>query len=126
MLQRIETSTGSGVPDCYFSCQHIIRCRDVPEENEYSNYSCWLETKTQEYKVTPEQVNWSHSHELTGGESFVVTEVNKEIVVLDFDDRMTDCSSLGVYIRRYKPLLLEVKDWLAMVQLDAAIVKLRS
>jgi len=102
MLQRIETSTGSGVPDNYFST---------------NGYSCWLETKTQDYKVTSEQLNWHHVHELTGGETFVITEVDKEIVVLDFDDRMTDCSSLGVYIRRYKPLFLNIVDWLAMCRI---------
>lgn len=100
------------MPDCYFSCQ-----REASSNNESNGYSCWLETKTQEYKVSTEQINWAHAHALTGGEAFVITEVDKEPVVLDFDDRMTDCSSLGVYIRRYKPLFLNIADWLAMCRI---------
>jgi hypothetical protein len=111
MLQRIETSTGSGVPDCYFSCQ-----REISSNNESKGHSCWLETKTQEYKVTPEQINWQHTHALTGGNAWVVTEFNKEIVLLNFDDRMSDCSSLGVYLRRYKPLMISLEKWLAARQ----------
>jgi hypothetical protein len=99
MLQRIETSTGSGVPDCYFS---------------FAGQSCWLETKTKEYKVTPEQINWQHAHALTGGKAWVVTEFNKEIQFLNFDDRMTDCSSLGVYIRRHSPFMLNLVQWLVV------------
>jgi hypothetical protein len=108
MLQRIETSTGSGVPDNYFS---------------FNGFTCWLETKTQEYEVTPEQINWSHAHDLTGGIAYVVTEVDKEIVLLDYDDRMTDCSSLGVYLRRYKPLMKTLNSWLEEIQLDLAIAE---
>ena len=77
-------------------------------------YSCWLETKTQEYKVTTEQINWAHAHALTGGQTFVVTEFNKEIVFLDYYDTMSDCSSLGVYIRRYEPKMLTLRNWLAL------------
>jgi hypothetical protein len=113
MLQRIETSTGSGVPDCYFSYAHVdesYRLSNVV----YKNYSCWLETKTKEYKVTPEQINWQHAHALTGGKAWVVTEFNKEIQFLNFDDRMTDCSSLGVYIRRHSPFMLNLVQWLTV------------
>ena len=108
MLQRIETSTGSGVPDNYFS---------------FNGYSCWLETKTQEYVVTTEQTNWAHAHDLTGGIAYVVTEVDKEIVLIDYDDRMTDCSSLGVYIRRHEPLMKTLNNWLEEIQLDLAIAE---
>ena len=101
MLQRIETSTGSGVPDCYFS---------------FNGFTCWLEIKTQEYKVTTEQINWAHAHALTGGKAWVVTEVNKEIRFLEFDDRMADCSSLGVYIRRHEPKMLTLRNWLAIAE----------
>ena len=111
MLQRIETSTGSGVPDNYFS---------------FNGFTCWLETKTQEYKVTTEQLNWSHAHNLTNGKAWVVTEFNKEIVLLDYDDRMTDCSSLGVYIRRYKPLMISLEKWLAARSLHATIAERKS
>jgi hypothetical protein len=108
MLQRIETSTGSGVPDNYFS---------------FAGFSCWLETKTQEYKVTTEQINWQHAHALTGGKAWVVTEFNKEIRFLDYDDRMSNCSSLGVYIRRHEPKMLTLRNWLAGIQLDIAIAE---
>jgi hypothetical protein len=101
MLQRIETSTGSGVPDCYFS---------------FAGRSCWLETKTQVYKISFEQLNWNQVHKLTGGKAWVVTEVDKEIRFLEFDDRMSDCSNLGVYLRRYKPFMLNLIQWLAVNQ----------
>ena len=99
MLQRIETSTGSGVPDCYFS---------------FSGHSSWLETKTRAYKVSKEQINWQHIHSLTGGKAWIVTEFNSEIVLLDFDDRMLDCSSLDVYIRRHEPKMLTLNSWLLL------------
>jgi hypothetical protein len=99
MLQRIETSTGSGVPDNYFS---------------FNGFTCWLETKTQDYVVSFEQLNWSHAHNLTNGKAWVVTEYNKDIRFLDYDDRMTDCSSLGVYIRRHSPFMLNLIQWLAV------------
>jgi len=108
MLQRIETSTGSGVPDNYFS---------------FAGQSCWLETKTQEYKVTTEQLNWSHAHNLTNGKAWVVTEYNKDLRFLDFDDRMSNCSSLGVYIRRHSPSMKTLAQWLEDIQLDIAIAE---
>ncbi len=60
MLQRIETSTGTGIPDCYFS--HL-------------NNQFWIETKTVDYKVSNDQLNWASSHWRTGGLTYIVTRV---------------------------------------------------
>lgn len=60
LLQRIETSTGVGVPDLYCSARGI---------------SFWIETKTTEYVVSNEQLNWAHQHTLTGGLTYVVTRI---------------------------------------------------
>jgi hypothetical protein len=133
MLQRIETSTGSGVPDCYFACQRGMPSNDdqrgMPSNDDQrgtSHFNCWLETKTQEYKVTSEQINWSHAHALTGGKAWVVTECNKELRFLDYDDRMIDCSSLGVYIRRHSPSMLSLLQWLRINNSTSQIAEYKS
>jgi hypothetical protein len=110
MLQRIETSTGSGVPDCYFS----FSGHSSSKIDEKQSFTCWLETKTRAYKVSKEQINWQHVHSLTGGKAWIVTEFNSDIVLLDFDDRMLDCSSLDVYIRRHEPKMLTLNSWLLL------------
>lgn len=154
MLQRIETSTGTGIPDVYCSIAN--------------GPQLWLETKTTEYKVSNEQLNWVSSAWLTDTPSFIVTlatpaqnatktgQINApyaplawltacsnhapqanpyptnpeltapgqnkapvkktrpglELILLAFDERMRDCSSLGVYLRRFNPPSLLVSEWL--------------
>lgn len=60
ILQRIETSTGTGIPDCYFS---------------YLNNQMWIETKTTEYVVSHEQLNWAYANTLAGGKTYLVTRI---------------------------------------------------
>ena len=98
LFQLIETMTANGVPDVYFC---------------YAGQSCWLETKCQSYAVSIDQLNWASAHARAGGKAYVVTEIDKEIRFLDYDDRMSDCSTLGVYIRRFKPLTISLNNWLA-------------
>jgi hypothetical protein len=159
ILQRIETSTGVGIPDIYFSLL-------VNEQH----MNMWIETKTVDYVVSNEQLNWAYQHTLTGGLTYIVTRINtaqipaksginnpattaystpnltsnilahptlypqlhelcngpytqcenitnerkkgqETLVFLSFDDRMRECSSLGVYIRRFNPPMLEVGHW---------------
>jgi hypothetical protein len=153
LLQRIETSTGTGIPDCY--CSLLINERHL---------NLWIETKTTEYKVSNEQLNWAYQHTLSGGLTYIVTRINQaktaaknapttahnppnassnlpthanpypallllgsnslqpyeqlinaqrkdELVFLSFDDRMRECSTLGVYLRRFNPDVLLVSDW---------------
>lgn len=64
MLQRIETSTGVGIPDCY--CSLYIDGRHI---------NLWIETKTTEYKVSNEQLNWAATHWRTGGLTYIVTRI---------------------------------------------------
>lgn len=107
MFQPIETTTANGVPDIYFSCQL-----------GKNKFNCWLETKTQDYKVSNDQINWEHAHSLAGGKTWVVTEFDKKIVFLKYDDKMSDCSTLGVYIRRHKPTLLSIVEWMGVENLS--------
>jgi len=151
ILQRIETSTGTGIPDNYFSLKDWG--------------SMWIETKTLAYKVSNDQLNWASAHWRAGGLTYVCTRINNapvtahstptatsnhlahatpyptltellevaktkqdlgivtynellnsgqikdELVFLSFDDRMRDCSTLGVYLRRFNPEVLLVEDW---------------
>lgn len=62
LLQRIETSTGTGIPDNYFSLLNWG--------------SMWIETKTVDYIVSHEQLNWAYQHALTGGLTYIVTRVS--------------------------------------------------
>lgn len=61
MLQRIETSTGVGIPDNYF--------------NLLNWGSMWIETKTVAYKASNEQLNWATTHWRTGGLTYIATRV---------------------------------------------------
>jgi hypothetical protein len=71
------------------------------------------------YKVSIDQLNWAAAHKRSGGKTWVVTELDDNLIVfLDFDDRMSDCSTLGVYLRRYKPFTLTLENWLAEIQLS--------
>lgn len=174
MLQRIETPTGTGIPDIYCSIRHS---ETVSECNDQST-KMWIETKTTEYKVSNDQLNWASNHWLTGGLTFIVTRINmgqitpktttknpnqtahskptpcsnlpahalpypqlpelfvgryntpdlsvvsydqlitsaqnkgkETLIFLPFDDRMRDCSTLGVYLRRHNPDVLPVEHW---------------
>ena len=161
MLQRIETSTGTGIPDNYFNL------------NGWG--SMWIETKTVAYVVSNDQLNWAFGHKLTGGLTYIVTRVagskttakhgikhaagtghnlpaacsnvpahattyptllnlaktpldngivsydqltqtpmkkgQETLVFLSFDNRMRECSTLGVYLRRFNPDVLPVETW---------------
>lgn len=88
VLQRIETSTAVGIPDVYFCTQ---------------GKSCWLETKTLDYQVDIYQSNWAWKHQLAGGVTWIVTEIDNELVGLKFEDTMVDYSSLGVYVNAFLP-----------------------
>jgi hypothetical protein len=79
MLQRIETSTASGIPDIYFSAA-VASSQDQSmvggsssQQSAGSNFTCWLETKTLDYKVTSQQVNWSAAHGKTHGKTYLIT-----------------------------------------------------
>lgn len=91
-IQRIETSTGTGIPDIYFI---------------YKGKSIWFESKTLNYKVSKEQVNWAWTTKLAGGECYVLTE---GLVVCEFDDRMIEFSSLRAYINKCQPNVYSLKD----------------
>lgn len=64
MLQRIETSTGVGIPDCY--CSLLVNERHV---------DLWIETKTTEYVVSNEQLNWAATHWRAGGLTYLITRI---------------------------------------------------
>ncbi len=171
MLQRIETSTASGVPDVYFSV---------------NGFNCWLETKTLDYEVTSQQVNWSTAHGKTGGKTYLITYApdapqapqqrstnkthtlappqypeqlqgrpisaetaqrdvkagtqvrdgstgrsltgeyydwenpsrkirGKQLVILEFTNTIDDYSTLGAYIKKEKPHMEALEDWLKRV-----------
>lgn len=61
ILQRIETSTGNGIPDNYFNLRNWG--------------SMWVETKTTEYNASIDQLNWASVHWLTGGLTYIVTRI---------------------------------------------------
>jgi hypothetical protein len=123
LFQLIETMTTNGVPDVYFSYSYISKYGKGVQPDKYSNFSCWFETKTQEYTVSIDQLNWASAHARAGGIAYIVTEIDKEICLLDYDDRMSDCSTLGVYIRRFKPFTISLNNWIEEIQLDAAIAE---
>ena len=64
MLQRIETSTGTGIPDSYCSLTSNEQHTDL-----------WIETKTVAYKASNDQLNWASAHWLTGGLTYIVTRI---------------------------------------------------
>lgn len=97
-LQRIETSTGTGIPDLYF---------------RHQKFSCWLETKTLEYSVSKEQCAWAHMEKLAGGTTWVVTrDKDGEFLVLPFDTSMSQYKTLGQYLRGDVRGLQLLGDWL--------------
>lgn len=104
MLQRIETSTGSGVPDVYFSQRNeptlLLTKSNFDIHHFVSNFDhCWIETKTKEYKVSNEQLSWAHLHHLAGGITLICTEHNDRLLFLEFDDRMSDFPTLDSYLK---------------------------
>lgn len=101
-IQRIETSTATGVHDCYFRS---------------GQFSCWLETKTLNYGVSKEQYAFSHLEKMAGGQSWVVTVVDGRLTFLGFDSRMVDYSTLGGYLRNVECLRLSFEGWLKSVGL---------
>lgn len=95
-LQRIETSTATGVPDVYF---------------RYKDFVCWLETKTMSYSVSKEQYAWAAIEKMAGGRCWVVT-TNKQgqLLFLDFDSRMVGVS-LKKYMENNSFLTLSFLGW---------------
>ena len=95
-LQRIETSTATGVPDVYF---------------RHKNFACWLETKTMSYEVSKEQYAWASIEKMAGGRCWVVT-TNKlgQLLFLDFDSRMVGVS-LKKYMEENSFLTLSFPGW---------------
>jgi len=67
MLQRIETSTGTGIPDIYFSF--------AKSSPSVEGGSMWIETKTVDYVVSNEQLNWAATHWRAGGLTYLVTRI---------------------------------------------------
>lgn len=97
-IVRIESSTGVGIPDCYFRYG--------------SRVVCWIETKATSYRVTKEQWAWAYREQLAGGEVYVVTQgMDGALIVLGFDERMVGYSTLGKYIKEVRPLELSVGGW---------------
>lgn len=151
ILQRIETSTGVGIPDCY--CSLLVNEQHV---------DLWIETKTTEYVVSNEQLNWAATHWRAGGLTYIISRIKhapttrprtpnassmvltqatlypqllklcktpldngiqsydqlinsskrkgqETLIFLSFDDRMRECSTLGAYLRKFNPDVLEVQ-----------------
>ena len=96
-LQRIETSTGTGIPDVYF---------------RYGRHSCWIETKTTGYAVSKEQYAFSCAEVMAGGICWVLTEVSGRLMFLNFDSPMVGVR-LGKYIREHPVIFsLSIEAWL--------------
>lgn len=104
ILQRIETSTGNGIPDNYF--------------NLLNWGSMWIETKTTEYNASTDQLNWASVHWLTGGLTYIVTRIKcaqipaKQGVKHTPTTRPrapTACSNPQPYVTPY-PQLLELQN----------------
>jgi hypothetical protein len=83
-IQRVETSTGVGIPDVYVLCP---------------SFHGWIETKTTAYKVSKEQYAWAMSYMDKGGHYAVVTMADDELVWLAMDVAMLDYASLGSYLK---------------------------
>ncbi len=88
MLQRIETSTGTGIPDCYFS---------------FLNNQMWIETKTVDYKVSHEQLNWAYANTLAGGKTWVITRIKHTPTTAH--NGPTACSNVPTRTSTYPTLL---------------------
>lgn len=94
-IQRIETSTGAGVPDCYF---------------RHKNYSCWIETKRDQYVLSKEQFAWYWVEHLAGGEVWLYNGS-----FIQIDSRMLDYRTLGSYLKSIKPSVWSTGQWLGLV-----------
>lgn len=88
ILQRIETSTGTGIPDCYFS---------------FLNNQIWIETKTVDYKVSNEQLNWAYANTLAGGKTYLVTRIKHSPTTRP--RTTTTCSNIPTQVTPYPTLL---------------------
>ena len=96
-LQRIETSTGTGIPDVYF---------------RYERHVCWIETKTIEYAVSKEQYAWACKEMTAGGQCWVLTVVDGELKFYGFDSDMVGVR-LGKYLRENPVIFcLSIEAWL--------------
>jgi hypothetical protein len=96
-IQRIETSTGSGIPDVHVVCPDFVG---------------WIETKTIDYNVSKEQYAWMKLYEDRGGRSVIVTLVDDKLLWLAVDVRMLNYRTLGRYIIEVQPqpISFERKD----------------
>ena len=74
-IQRIETSTGSGIPDVYVVCP---------------DFNGWIETKTIDYNVSSEQYAWMKLFEDRGGRCAVVTLVTRDKFPFMFDEQSSN------------------------------------
>jgi len=96
-LQRIETSTGTGIPDVYF---------------RYGRHGCWIETKTTDYAVSKEQYAWASAEIMAGGQCWVLTEVGGRLMFYGFDSPMVGVR-LGTYLREHSVLFsMSIEAWL--------------
>lgn len=86
-IQRIETSTGSGIPDVFILCP---------------DFTGWVETKTTDYNVSREQYAWMKLYESRGGTCYVVTLVKEKLVWLAVDKGMLEHRTLGGYVNSLK------------------------
>jgi hypothetical protein len=87
-IQRIETSTGSGIPDVYVVCP---------------DFNGWIETKTIDYNVSSEQYAWMKLFEDRGGRCAVVTLLEDKLLWLAVDVRMLEYRTLGRYLIEVQP-----------------------
>jgi hypothetical protein len=86
-IQRIETSTGAGIPDVFVLC---------PDRSMIG----WIETKTIQYNISKEQYAWARRYEDMGGWVRIVTLYNDRLLWLKFDRAMLDFRTLRQYIER--------------------------
>ena len=92
ILQRIETSTGTGIPDIYFS---------------FANNQMWIETKTVDYKVSNEQLNWAATQWRANGQTWVITRIKH--TPKTHPRTLTTCSNTLTYATPY-PQLPELQN----------------
>ena len=77
-FQRIESWTGTGIPDanaCKDGVESWIECKDVDEPKR-------LSTLIKHHKVKPEQIAWELRRRKAGGRTFVALMVGKKFYLL--------------------------------------------
>lgn len=99
-IQRIETSTGSGIPDV-----HLI----------VGDWVGWIETKTLDYKVTREQYAWASLYTARGGRVLLCTEWNNSLTLFQFDSTMLNYATLGAWARAEGLIRETVEYWVEAI-----------